>query len=331
MTVLGDAKLRLASLRRLELAHWPTPVDELVRARQRLGCRTRLFVKRDDVASFAFGGSKIRNLEVLAAEAHAEGSDVLVVAGGVQSNCTRATAAIAAKLGMECVVVVNGREPTHATGNLLLCQLLGARIEFVPTREARRSAVVAQLEFLRSQGKRPFEIPISAATPSAALAVCDGVLELTEQLVDMPVPEVILVCSSSGATQAGLMLGCALLGLRTRVVGISPDDPALEITERIARFLCEMKALIGVEKGSVPDAPIEVDDRFVCIGQMTRTVDCDRAVEWFARTEGLFLDPIYTCRPAAALLAGIESGNLSEHESVLLWHTGGQAILFAQE
>src|SRR5688572_20743464 len=109
VTVLADAKLRFESVRRLKLAHWPTPVDELVRTRQELGCRTRLFVKRDDVASFAFGGSKIRNLEVLAAEAQAAGTDVLVASGGAQSNCTRATAAIAAKLGMECVVVVNGR------------------------------------------------------------------------------------------------------------------------------------------------------------------------------------------------------------------------------
>lgn len=327
MTVLGDPKLRLASLRRLKLAHWPTPVDELARTRQALGCRTRLFVKRDDVASFAFGGSKIRNLEVLAAEAQAAGSDVLLVSGGVQSNCTRATAAIAAKLGMECVVVVNGREPVRATGNLLLCQLLGARIEFVATREARRTATIAQLELLRSRGKRPFEIPLSAATPSAALAVCQGMLELAEQ---MAAPEVILVCSSSGATQAGLMLGCALLGFHTRVIGISPDDPAPGISERVAQFLCEMRALIGVEESSLPDMPIEVDDRFVGAGPMERTVDCDRAVEWFARTEGLFLDPIYTSRPAAALLAGIEKGDLTEHQSVLLWHTGGQAILFAQ-
>lgn len=318
--------LKLSSLSRVKLAHWPTPVDELLRVRHELGCSAHIFIKRDDLASLAFGGSKLRNLEILSAEAQAAGANVLIASGGVQSNCTRTTAAIAAKLGMECVVVVNGKEPQQPTGNLLLCRLLGARIEFVATREERKDATGRIVEDLRVGGKTPFEIPVSAATPAAGLALAQAVFELVEQ---MPPPDVILVCSSSGATQAGLLLGCALRGLGTRVIGISPDDPAAEIRGRIHEFISGMTRLLNVDQHALPDFTIEIDDTYVSGASRTRTAECDQAVTFFARTEGLLLDPVYTSRPAAALLAGLKAGQFAGATSVLLWHTGGQAMLFA--
>src|SRR5262249_42356622 len=157
-------------------------------------------------------------------------ADTLITAGGVQSNHARVTAAVAAKLGMRAVLVANGQPPPRLSGNALLDALLAAEVVYVPTREDRAPKMREIPERLRADGRVPFEIPIGASTPLGALGYVQALIELLGQ---MPAPDVIVHSTSSGGTQAGLVAGCRLLGLSTRVIGISADDPVAVIQSQV--------------------------------------------------------------------------------------------------
>ncbi|PYQ03481.1 MAG: D-cysteine desulfhydrase family protein, partial [Acidobacteria bacterium] len=259
--------------------------------------------KRDDALPFGFGGNKVRKLDLVAARAQADGADTLLTVGGVQSNHARATAAAAARLGLRCILVLNGARPDRATGNALLEGLLGAEIRYVASRAERAPAMRAEADRLRAQGRRPYEIPLGASTPLGSMAYARAVAELAGQ---GPAPDVIVHASSSGGTQAGLLAGIALLGLPTRVLGISADDPAPALSELIAGL-----------------------DGFVGEGYGIPTPASREAIELAARTEALFLDPTYTAKAMAGLIAHVRAGRFRSDETVLFWHTGGLPGLFA--
>ena len=167
-TTHGDPAVRslIDRIPRLPLAgDAPTPVEELGRLRESLGMRARLLVKRDDALTFGAGGNKVRKLEYIAARATADGADTLVTTGGVQSNHARVTAAAAARLGLECILVVNGAPPARATGNALLMQLFGAKMEYVASRQERAPRVEQVIDRLHAEGHRPYAIPLGASTP----------------------------------------------------------------------------------------------------------------------------------------------------------------------
>jgi len=213
----------LASLPSIPFASAPTPVEELNRLRDVLGGGPRLLVKRDDTIGFAFGGNKVRKMRLVAADAMANQADTLITCGGVQSNHARVTAAAAARLGLRCILVANGAQPERPTANALLARLLGAEIRYVSSREARAIEMETAAEQEQRAGRRPYLIPLGASTPLGAAAFAHAVTELLEQI---PPPDVIVHSSSSGGTQAGLVAGCALAGVRTKVIGISADEPA---------------------------------------------------------------------------------------------------------
>jgi L-cysteate sulfo-lyase len=318
---------RLDSIAALPLVRAPTPLEEMVRLRTALGGGPRLLVKRDDAIPFGFGGNKVRKLQLVAAEALAAGADTLVTCGGVQSNHARATAAAAARLGLGCVIVANGVRPPRLTGNALLDDLLGAEVEYVATRAERDAGMRRVAERLRREGRVPFEIPLGASTPRGALAYARAVGEMLRQV---EAPDVIVHASSSGGTQAGLLAGCALHGLRTRVIGISADDPAGEIADTVSRIISGMGPLLDVDGDELATAAsIEVDDSFVGEGYGLPTEASLEAQRLAARTEALFVDHTYTAKAFAALIAYTRDGRLREGQTVLFWHTGGQVGLFA--
>src|SRR5437870_2723250 len=220
MSVHGAALERLAKIPRLSLASAATPVEELSRLRDSLGCGFTLLVKRDDAIPFGFGGNKIRKLQIVAAQALAEGADTLITTGGIQSNHARATAAVAARLGLGCVLIANGTPPAKPTANALLDRLLGAEVRHVASREARAPAMEDAAGELRQKGRRPFVIPLGASTPLGAAAYAMAVTELLAQIHP---PDLIVLSTSSGGTQAGIVAGCRLHGLSTRILGISAD------------------------------------------------------------------------------------------------------------
>jgi 1-aminocyclopropane-1-carboxylate deaminase/D-cysteine desulfhydrase-like pyridoxal-dependent ACC family enzyme len=324
-TAPGAALARLAALPTLPTPLAPTPIEELPRLRNELAAAARLLVKRDDAIPFGFGGNKVRKLRLVAAEALAQGADTLITTGGIQSNHARATAATAAKLGLHCVLVANGVPPATPRANALLDRLLGADVRYVASREARAPEMERAAEELRAQGRRPFVIPLGASTPLGAAAFALAVGELLSQI---PPPDTIVLSTSSGGTQAGLIAGCRLHGIPTRVLGISADDPSGTIAAEIRRILGGLEALIAAPPGTLTDTAIEIDDRFVGEGYGIPTPQSTEAIELCARREALFLDPTYTGKAMAGLIAKARAGELDE-STVLFWHTGGQVGLFA--
>ena len=321
---LREAIARFPSL---PLIPAPTPVEPLPRLSALLGGGPRLLIKRDDAIPFGFGGNKVRKLALVAARARADGADTLITAGGVQSNHARATAATAAKLGMRAVIVANGVAPTHLTANALLDSLLGAEVVYVPSREDRVPAILEIAERLRNEGHRPYAIPIGASTPLGALAFALAMVELVDQ---MPPPDVIVHSTSSGGTQAGLVAGCRLLGLSTRVIGVSADDTAQSLQSQVRAIVSGMADLLGIDPVKLArGTAIEVDDRFVGEGYGIQTDDSREAIELAARTEAIFLDPTYTAKAMAGLIAYVRKQRFVEGQTVLFWHTGGQVGLFA--
>ena len=315
-----------AALPSIPLAPTPTSVEELRRLRESLGAGPRLLVKRDDTIGFAFGGNKVRKMRLVAADALAKGADTLITAGGVQSNHARVTAAVAAKLGLRCILVANGRAPDRATGNALLDQLLGAEIRYVVDRADRTPVMETAAEEARHAGRTPYVIPIGASTPLGAAAFVDAVMELREQI---DAPDVIIHSTSSGGTQAGLIAGCTLADWPTRVIGISADESAEALSREVRRILDGMPSLLGVPPDRFASAAIEVDDRFVGTGYGVPTADSTQALERCARIEALFLDPTYTAKAMSGLIARYATREFSDDATVLFWHTGGQVALFA--
>jgi 1-aminocyclopropane-1-carboxylate deaminase/D-cysteine desulfhydrase-like pyridoxal-dependent ACC family enzyme len=316
---------RLAAIPRLSLAPAATPVEELSRLRDALGFDGTLLVKRDDAIPFGFGGNKVRKLQIVAAQAMAEGADTLITTGGIQSNHARATAAVAARLGLGCVLVANGTPPAKPTANALLDRLLGAEVRHVASRDARAPAMEDAAEELRKKGRRPFVIPLGASTPFGAAAYA---LAVTELLAQIHPPDLIVLSTSSGGTQAGLIAGCRLHGLSTRILGVSADDPSAAIATEVRRILTGLETLLELTAGSLAEAPIDVDDRFVGDGYGIPTAQSTEAIEVSARREAVFLDPTYTAKAMAGLIARARAGDL-DRGTTLFWHTGGQVGLFA--
>lgn len=323
------AELRgvLARFPTLALAPAPTPIEPLERLSAIIGGGPRLFIKRDDSLSFAFGGNKVRKLAFVAARAQAEGADTLITAGAVQSNHARVTAATAAKLGMRAILVVNGAPPQPPTANALLDALVGAEVVYVSSRDQRSVKMNEIAERLRAEGRRPFEIPVGASMPLGALGYVSAIAELAEQV---PVPDVIVHATSSGGTQAGLVAGCRLLGLPTRIVGFSADDSVGATQTTVRAIVSGIADLLDMEPAELlRGAHIEVDDQFIGAGYGMPTKASREAIELAARTEAIFLDPVYTAKAMAGLIAYVRQQRFTDRQTVLFWHTGGQVGLFA--
>jgi D-cysteine desulfhydrase family pyridoxal phosphate-dependent enzyme len=310
----------------LSLLAAPTPIEELSRLRDALKTGPRLFVKRDDAIPFGFGGNKVRKLEYVAADAKSAGADTLVTVGGVQSNHARATASVAAKLGMHCHLVINGKKPERLAANALLDDLLGAEVEYIPSRNERASASDAAMDRLRNDGRKPYFIPLGASNPLGALGYVRAVGELLEQ---MQAPDTIVLATSSGGTLAGLVAGCALHGLHSRIIGVSADDPAAEIKATVGRIVGGVEELLSPDVEMSTPRPFIVDDGFVGDGYGVPSDASREAQQLMARNEAIFVDHTYTAKALAALIEYVRDGRFRDDETLLFWHTGGQVGIFA--
>ena len=315
----------LAAIPRLPLGY-ATPVEELARLRHHLGpgC-PRLLVKRDDLTGPGFGGNKVRKLEYVVAQARAEGADTLVTCGGIRSNHCRITAAVCARLGLACHLVMN--TPAGApedTASLWLDELYGATLHRVADRRERATRMEEVAAEVRSRGGRPLVIPLGASTALGALGFVRAVFELRDQL-EAP-PAWIFHCTSSAGTQAGLEAGLQLAGWHsTRLVGISADDTAASIADSAALLRTGIAALLETK---FDDRPLTVDDTWVGEGYGLSGPGRNEAIALAARLEGLVLDPVYTGKAMAGLIGWIRAGRLRESETALFWHTGGQMGFF---
>jgi len=322
----------MIALPRLKFADLPTQIHPLPRLAAALG-GPRLLVKRDDQTGLAFGGNKTRKLELLVAEAQANAARTLVTAGAVQSNHCRQTAAAAARFGLDCILVLSGQEPSISSGNLLLDQLFGAELVYVQRTE-RDQRLKEAFQNAWDQGRRPYLVPYGGSSPTGAAAYALAVAELMEQcrqsdLEGCP-PDWIVFPSSSGGTQAGLVLGARLYGYPGKVLGISVDEPAEELKARVATLATATADLLSERLKFSPDEVL-VDDSYLGGGYGVLGKPEREAIRLFARNEGLLLDPVYTGRASAGLIDLIRKGFFSRGETVLFWHTGGTPALFADQ
>ena len=325
---MATALATLMSLPFVPLARQETAVEPMDRLRAALGpdCPV-LLIKRDDLLAFALGGNKVRKMQALSALALGERADTLITCGGIQSNHARVTAAAGAVLGLRVVLVVNGEPPSRPSGNALLDRIFGADVRYVASRDERAPAMDRLAEELREAGHRPFVIPLGASTPAGALGFARGVSEIAAAGIK---PDVIVHATSSGGTQAGLIAGCALFGLRARILGISADDPASALEETVRTLLGQIASHLGAAPASIgADRAIEVDDGFVGSGYGVPTEASTEALELVARAEGIVLDPVYTAKAMAGLISRIRAGEFAREQRVLFWHTGGVPGLFA--
>jgi D-cysteine desulfhydrase family pyridoxal phosphate-dependent enzyme len=303
------------------LGFFPTPLHPLPRLTAHLG-GARLWIKRDDLTGFALGGNKVRKLEFFLAEARAAGADVLVTAGGHQSNHARVTAAAAAMAGLECVLVLSGGTPAAETGNLALDRLFGASVRFVERGPDRGPALEAVARELSAAGRRPLVIPVGGSTPLGALGYVEAAREAAAQLRALGLaPAALVHGSSSGGTQAGLVVGCQAAGLATRVIGVSADETRADLGGMVAGIAGPLAARLG--QAPPPAAAIEVLDAYVGAGYGIPTEASEEATRLFARLEGIALDPTYSAKAAAGLIDLVRQKAFRPDDVVCFWHTGG--------
>jgi len=310
---------------RVPLAHLPTPIEELPRLRQALRAGQRILVKRDDQTGLAFGGNKTRKLEFLIAEAQAQGARTIISAGAVQSNHCRQTAAAAARFGFDCILVLNGSATEQPSANLLLDKLLGAEIRMVPDRSLRDGALKETFDECVAKGKKPYLVPYGGSNATGALAYAYVIEEILRQDVR---PDWIVFATSSGGTQAGLVVGQRVFGYSGKILGISVDESEEWLTNRISELASEASEKLGNPTRFTP-ADIRVNAGYCEAGYGVVTEREREAIQLFARHEGLLLDPVYTGRAAAGLIDLMRKDFFKSADTVLFLHTGGQPALFA--
>jgi len=316
---------RLDAVPRADLFIGPTPVEELPRLRAALGRAPRLLIKRDDAISFCLGGTKVRKLEYFAGRALAERCDTLVTAGTAQSHHVRVTAAVAGKLGMKAILILT-REPRERRSNPILDKLLGAELHYAADREDRGKMMREMIDNLRERGSRPFEIPIGGSNALGALGLVRAVQEVVKQSIR---PDAIVVATSTGGTQAGLIAGCLIAKLETRVLGISVDSSSTVAGVAVDQMLQGLPGVIEFDRKTTKRTQeILVADTFLGDGYQQPTEEGQRAARFLARTEGVLLDNTYTAKAMAGLIQLIKDGTFMEKETVLFWHTGGLPAVF---
>jgi D-cysteine desulfhydrase len=305
----------------------PTPLHELERLSKLLG-GPRLLVKRDDLTGLALGGNKTRKLGYLIAEALQQKADTILTVGAPQSNHARQTAAAAARYGLGAVLVLAQRAPARANGNLLLDHLLGARVRWAGDRDPLEVLEEAAAEETAA-GRKPYIIPYGGSNALGAAAYAVAMEELIRQSLeqDMPIDHIVLA-SSSGGTQAGLVVGARALNYGGRILGISVDKQAGPLGDKVLNLAQVTAGLLGLRLIIHPE-DVHVSDAYLGQGYAVLGQAEREAIRLTARTEGLLLDPVYTGRAMAGLIDLIRRGEFTKRETVLFWHTGGAPALFA--
>jgi D-cysteine desulfhydrase family pyridoxal phosphate-dependent enzyme len=309
----------------MHFAHLPTVVEALPRLSATLK-GPRLLVKRDDQTGLAFGGNKTRKLEYLLAEAREQGAKTLITAGAVQSNHCRQTVAAASRFGMDCILVLFGDPPDPPDANHLLHYLLGAQV-VMTQRDLVEMKLAEVFQVAAAEGKKPYLIPYGGSNPTGAMGYVNAMLELTHQNTDAGW---IVFPSSSGGTQAGMLVGARLSGFSGKILGISVDETSQALTAHVAELATQTAAFIGKD-WTFAASEVLVNDAYTGEGYAVMGEPEIEAIQLFAEREALLLDPVYTGRAGAGLIDLIRNGFFNETDTVLFWHTGGGPALFASK
>ncbi|MEX0329410.1 MAG: D-cysteine desulfhydrase family protein [Ruegeria sp.] len=321
----------LSSFPRAQLMSGPTPLERLDRMSERLGID--LWLKRDDLTGLGFGGNKTRQLEFYLGDAQARGADTILITGAVQSNYVRSAAAAAARLGMKSVLQLEERVPDmgpeyYDSGNVLLAKILGSEHMRFPVgedEEGADAALHARADALRAQGRNPYVIHLGLNHPPlGALGYVAAGQELCRQMRDF---DAVVVPSGSGATHGGLLTGVRASGVAAPVFGVCVRRNSALQRERMATVLEKLSAILNIES-PVSDDDINVWDGALAPGYGRLGAKTQTALEMMARTEGIFLDPVYTAKTFAGLLDLVQDNQIQEGQKVVMIHTGGVPALF---
>ncbi len=323
------------SFPRVNLSHTPTPLERLDNLSADYA--TNIWIKRDDCTGLAFGGNKSRQLEFYIGHAKSIGSDMLLTTGAVQSNHVRMTVAAARKMNMNVEVQLEHRvdrdQPEYyKSGNPFLVKLMGAKIHYYPAGEDEDGADQAMIdrgEVLKSEGRRPYVIPLSnARTPYGALGYVDAAEETLQQLasLDITVSRFFLP-TSSASTHAGFLFGLLASECFIPVQGVCVRRDAKSQQQRVQTKIESINELMALDTKVDPDQVL-CDDRFLAPGYGLSNPETQAAIEVLARREGILLDPTYSGKTFAALLDALRSGNYAKQDHIVFMHTGGTPSLF---
>lgn len=325
---------RLAVFPRLGLADLPTPLEPMKRLTAHLG-GPRLWVKRDDATGLGFGGNKLRKLDYVLHDAVSNGADTIVSGGVVQSNSQRQVAAVAAKLGLAChLAVYHGRlaPPTaeyETSGNAFLNRLFGAQLHDVPWTGDRNAAIRALVDDLKAAGRRPYFVPYGVSSPLGAVAYASTVCEIEQQAARAGFkPAAIVHCTGSAGTQAGLVVGAAVAMPGTKIVGIDIDAEPARVRADVVSLARQAADLLGAD---FDEAMVEVVAGHAGPAYGVPHEATIEAIRLAGRSEALVLDPVYSGKGLAGLIAMIRQGRWRNDEDVIFLHTGGAPALFAYQ
>ncbi len=315
---------------RERIAHLPTPLEFMPRLTEKLG-GPRIYLKRDDLTGLAFGGNKTRKLEYLLADAKAKGVTHFITEGGAQSNHVRQAAAAARLGGMQAVLVLNSPDDQPPMqGNLLLDDLLGAQCHYVPTGPDRKPKMQDLASQIAAEGGVPYVVVSGGSDAVGALGYVGMILEMNAQLVEQQLsPRCVYVANGSAGTQAGMVLGKSLFGGDYTIKGycVVPGG-AEEITQDTLVLANQCAAHIGADPVDVSQVICDDTQFGEAYGQPTP--EALAAIKLLAETEAILLDPVYSSKAFAGMLADIGAGLYSKGDVIIFVHTGGQPALFAK-
>jgi len=312
---------------RLEFIGAPTPLEFLPRFSDYLG--REIYIKRDDVTPMAMGGNKLRKLEFLAADALREGADTLITAGAIQSNHVRQTAAVAAKLGLHCVALLENPIGTRAenyltNGNRLLLDLFNVQIEMCDALDNPDAQLEELATRVEAQGFRPYVIPVGGSNALGALGYVESALEIAHQCESINLGSVV-VASGSAGTHAGLAVGLEQVMPDVELIGVT-------VSRSIAMQKPKVVALQQAVAGKLEvtaSAPVSLWDDYFGPGYGVPNEEGMEAVKLLAQLEGILLDPVYTGKAMAGLIDGISQRRFKDTAPILFVHTGGAPAIFA--
>lgn len=323
-----------APIPRVELAQLPTPLEFADRLTAAWG-GPQIWIKRDDLTGFGVSGNKVRKLEYHLGAAQQAGATTLITCGAIQSNHCRATALVAARTGLRCVLLLRSRDgqaPAEVTGNHLLQRLAGAEVRFItPDQYRDRTALMAETaDQVRADGGVPWLVPEGASDRLGMIAFDAAMAEVAAQVrSQIGGPATVWHASSSAGTTAGLAFGAYRSAPELTVVGSSVGDTKEHLTTRVRELLAE--ADYDAQGGAPDDVPFELTDSYIGLGY-GRTTDEELAIQVEGtRLTGLIWDPTYTGKALFALHQEIQAGRFEPTDNVVFWHTGGGFAVFAHD
>ena len=325
--------MHLARFPRVHLAHLPTPLEYMENLSRALD-GPDIWIKRDDCTGMSTGGNKTRKLEFLMAEAQQQGADMVLTQGATQSNHARQTAACAARLGLDCHILLEDRTGKTAVeyvhnGNVFLDLLHGASIERHPVTPDMNAAMEEVAERLRSEGHKPYTIPGGGSNPTGALGYVNAALELVTQANEqgLRIDHVVHATGSAG-TQAGLVTGLAGINSGIPLLGVGVRAPQQTQEENVFKLACATADKLGCS-GVVQREQVIANCDYIGEGYGFPAPSTIEAIQLLAKLEGILLDPVYSGKGMAGLIDLCRKGLFKSGENIVFIHTGGAAALFA--